>query len=111
MLAGAGDRDVTEFHSEFRDFRQATVASFNVVRENLIYATRSTTAPGVDERFRSVDGRFDQVDNGFIEMRDRLDAAAAGNNILSTSRKGSSPIRDERIRGATVRRHAAARRS
>lgn len=33
---------------------------------------------GIDGRFRGVDERFDQVDNGFIEMRGKLDAAAAG---------------------------------
>ena len=32
----------------------------------------------MNERFVQVDQRFDQVDNGFIEMRGKLDAAAAG---------------------------------
>jgi len=67
VLAGAADRDVSEFRGELRDFRQATVASFNfnALREDM------------NERFAHVGERFDQVDNGFIEIRGKLDAAAA----------------------------------
>lgn len=32
VLAGAADRDVTEFVGEFRDFRRATIGSFNALR-------------------------------------------------------------------------------
>jgi hypothetical protein len=53
VLAGAADRDVAEFRGELRDFRNATVASFNALREDI-------------------------VDHGFIEIRGKLDAAAAG---------------------------------
>lgn len=35
VLAGAADRDVTEFRDELRDFRRATTASFNAVREDI----------------------------------------------------------------------------
>lgn len=35
VLAGAADRDVTEFHNELRDFRRATVSGFNALREDL----------------------------------------------------------------------------
>ena len=73
VLAGAADRDVTEIRGELRDFRQATMASFNALRTEM-----NERFALVDERFRGVDQRFDQVDNGFIEMRGRLDAAAAG---------------------------------
>ena len=80
VLAGAADRDVTEFRGELRDFRHATAASFNALRTEMV--ERFTGIEGrfrsVDERFRSIDERFDQVDNGFIEMRGKLDAAAAG---------------------------------
>jgi len=80
VLAGAADRDVTEFRDELRDFRRATTASFNAVREDI------TDLRGyVDGRFDQFDGRFDQVDvrfsqvdNGFIEIRGKLDATAAG---------------------------------
>ena len=68
MLAGAVDRDVTEIRAEIRDFRQATTASFNAMREDF-----------TDLRT--------QVNNGFIEIRGRLDATAAGQqqiaNLLS----------------------------
>ena len=59
VLAGAADRDVSEFRGELRDFRQATTTSFNALRQDF-----------VDLR--------DHVDNGFTEMRGRLDATAAG---------------------------------
>ena len=73
VLAGAADRDVTKFHSEVRDFRRATVASFNALRDDITDLRTQQS-----ERFRSVDERFNQVDNGFIEMRGKLDATAAG---------------------------------
>jgi chromosome segregation ATPase len=80
VLAGAADRDVTEFRGELRDFRQATVASFNALREDMtdLRTEMSERFTQIDSRYRSVDARFDQVDNGFIEMRGKLDAAAAG---------------------------------
>lgn len=66
VLAGAADRDVTEIRAEIRDFRSATTASFNALRQDFI-----------DLRTH-VDQRFGQVDRGFAEMRGKLDAAAAG---------------------------------
>ena len=66
VLAGAADRDVTEFRGELRDFRQATVASFNALRED------------VTDLRAEMNERFAQVDDGFIEMRGKLDTAAAG---------------------------------
>jgi archaellum component FlaC len=73
VLAGAADRDVTEFRGELRDFRQATTASFNAIREDI-----TDLRTHVDNRFAQVDNRFGQVDNGFIEIRGKLDATAAG---------------------------------
>lgn len=52
VLAGAADRDVTEIRDEVRDFRRATVASFNALRQDMT--------------------------DGFIEMRAKFDLAAAG---------------------------------
>jgi hypothetical protein len=80
VLAGAADRDVPEIRGELRDFRQATMMSFNAMREDVIdlRTEMNDRFAQVDERFRSVDERFDQVDNGFLEMRGKLDAAAAG---------------------------------
>jgi hypothetical protein len=59
VLAGGADRDVNEIRAEIRDFRQATTASFNAMREDL------TDLRG-------------NVGNGFTEMRGKLDATAAG---------------------------------
>ena len=59
VLAGAADRDVSEFRGEIRDFRRATTASFNALRQDF-----------VDLRTH--------VDNGFTEMRGKFDVMAAG---------------------------------
>jgi len=72
ILAGGADRDVTEIRTEIRDFRQATTASFNAMREDL-----------TDLR-QEMNSRFAQVDNGFIEMRGKLDATAAGQQQIVT---------------------------
>jgi hypothetical protein len=53
VLAGGADRDV----DQIRDFRQATTASFNALREDM------TDLRG-------------HVDTGFTEMRGKLDATA-----------------------------------
>jgi hypothetical protein len=66
VLAGAADRDVTEISAEIRDFRQATTAGFNALREDF-----------VDLRHDFSDLR-DHVGGGFIEVRGKLDAAATG---------------------------------
>ena len=79
VLAGGADRDVTEIRTEIRDFRQATTASFNAVREDLLDLRQE-----MNERFAQVNGRFAQVDNGFIEVRGKLDAAAAGQQQIVT---------------------------
>ena len=69
VLAGAADRDVSEFRDEIRDFRRATSASFNALRQDV-----------VDLRAH--------VDNGFTEMRGKFDGMAAGQqqivNLLQT---------------------------
>ncbi|MGD9618314.1 MAG: hypothetical protein AB7G47_11770 [Mycolicibacterium sp.] len=66
VLAGAADRDGGEIRGELRDFRQATAASFNAMRQDF-----------VDVRGH-VDQKFEQVDRGFTEMRGKFDIAAAG---------------------------------
>ena len=73
VLAGAADRDVSEIRGELRDFRNATTASFNALREDFVDLREH-----VDRKFEQVDQRFEQVDRGFTEMRGRFDAAAAG---------------------------------
>ena len=66
VLAGAADRDVSEFRGELREFRRATTASFNALRQDF-----------VDLREDFVDLRT-HVDNGFAEMRGKFDGMAAG---------------------------------
>jgi len=59
VLAGAADRDVSEFRGEIRDFRRATTASFNALRQDF-----------VDLRTH--------IDDGFTETRGKFDVMAAG---------------------------------
>jgi hypothetical protein len=63
VLPGAADRDVSEFRGEIRDFRRATTASFNALRQDF-----------VDIRTH--------VDNGFTEMRGKFDVMAAGQDQI-----------------------------
>ena len=58
-LAAASDRDVAGIRSDLRDFRQATVASFNAMRADLTDVQA-------------------EVRTGFTEVRGRLDGTAAG---------------------------------
>lgn len=64
VLAGAADRDVTEIRAEIRDFRNATTASFNALRED----------------FGDLRGH---VDRGFAEMRGKFDATASGQQYIA----------------------------
>ena len=66
VLAGAADRDVSEIRGDLRDFRKATTAGFNALRQY-----------SADLRRDFVDLR-EHVDRGFTEMRGEVDAAAAG---------------------------------
>ena len=67
---------MAEIRAEIRDFRQATTASFNAMRQDF-----------TDLREEFTDLR-QQVNNGFIEMRGKFDATAAGQqqiaNLLNT---------------------------
>lgn len=58
---------------ELRDFRNATTASFNAMRQDFVDLRQDFA----DLR-EHVDRKFEQVDQGFTEMRGRFDAAAAG---------------------------------
>lgn len=64
VLAGAADRDVSEFRAEIRDFRNATMASFNALRED--FGDLRT-----------------HVDQGFAGMRSKLDATASGQQTIA----------------------------
>lgn len=80
VLAGAADRDVGEIRAEIRDFRQATTASFNALRADFVdlrqdFSDLRQDFSGLREDFS---GLRDHVDRGFIEMRGKFDATAAG---------------------------------
>ncbi len=64
MSEGAADRDVSEIRAEIRDFRNATTASLNAVRED--FSDLRTN-----------------VDRGFTEMRSKLDATASGQQTIA----------------------------
>jgi len=79
VLAGAADRDVSEIRGERRDFRTATTASFNALREDL-----TDLRSRVDTGFARIVDAFARVDNGFIEVRGKLDATATGQQQIVT---------------------------
>lgn len=80
VLAGAADRDVSGFRDELRDFRQAASASFNALREDFV-DLRSDFS-GLRSEFGALRSEFglfkEHIDQGFIAMRGKFDAAAAG---------------------------------
>ncbi len=80
ILAGGADRDVAEIRGEIRDFRQATTSSFNAMRADFTDLRQGVT--DLRQEFADVrqqmNDKFDAVDRGFIEMRGRFDATAAG---------------------------------
>jgi chromosome segregation ATPase len=78
VLAGGADRDVTELRAEIRDFREQNTRVLNALREDL-----TDLRSRVDERFAQVDQRFAKVDDGFAEMRGKLDASAAGLQVIT----------------------------
>ncbi|MGQ9350944.1 hypothetical protein [Mycolicibacterium gilvum] len=73
VLAGAADRDVSEIRGELRDFRRATAASFNGMRQDFVDLRQDFV--DLREEFGQLRGHVEQ---GFAEMRGRLDGAAAG---------------------------------
>ncbi len=80
VLAGAADRDVSEFRNELREFRQATATSFNALREDFVDLRSDFGTLRSD--FGTLRSHFgvlrEDVDRGFTEMRGKFDAAAAG---------------------------------
>jgi hypothetical protein len=80
VLAGAADRDVSGFRDELRDFRRATASSFNAMREDFtgMREDMGTMRADLDSMREYMHAMRDDTDNGFIEMRGKLDAAAAG---------------------------------
>jgi hypothetical protein len=67
VLAGAADRDVGEIRGELRDFRRATSASFNAMRQDFV-DLRQDFAQG----FAEMRGRFDGTAAGLQQIADQL---------------------------------------
>lgn len=63
VLAGGADRDVDQIRGEIRDFRQATAASFNALREDLTDLGQRLI--GVEEQIGGVE---EKVDTGFATL-------------------------------------------
>jgi hypothetical protein len=78
VLAGGADRDVMEIRAEIRDFRQATVASINALREDQLDIRRQMAAG-----FARVDANFAKVDDNFTEIRGWLDENATGQQRIT----------------------------
>lgn len=73
VLAGGADRDVQQLRAEMREFRAQNLRLHNATREDIV-DLRAEMRAG----FAGVESRFAAVDHGFIEMRGKLDATAAG---------------------------------
>jgi chromosome segregation ATPase len=80
VLAGGADRDVSELRGEIREFRDQNNRVLNAMREDL-NAMRDDLGD-LTNRVDSLTSRMDsleqKVDSGFIEMRGKFDATAAG---------------------------------
>jgi methyl-accepting chemotaxis protein len=85
ILAGGADRDVGELGREFREFRDQNNRMLNAMREDLT-DLRDETRRGfarVRERFEQVDRNFEQVDRNFLTVHSKLDAVAAGLQVIT----------------------------
>jgi uncharacterized protein YceH (UPF0502 family) len=71
VLAGGADRDVSELRGEIREFRDQNNRVLNAMRDDLC-----------DLRSR-MDTLEQKVDRGFTEMRGKLDATAAGLDLIT----------------------------
>lgn len=89
VLAGGADRDVSEYRTEMRQFRQqhtAEVREFRQQNSQVLNAMRrdvTTLREEMNERFARLDEQFARVDGGFADMRGQLDVAAAGLQQIS----------------------------
>lgn len=84
ILAGAADRDVSEFRTEMRglrgdmnDLRTELRGEMSELRDEMQDFRNATTASFNAQRQDFVDLR-DHVDRGFAEMRGKFDGTAAG---------------------------------
>lgn len=89
VLAGGADRDVSEIRAEIRESRELNLGVLNAMRADM-----------TDLR-QHVDHGSARVDQGFGEMRSRLDASAAGQQqivdllgTLTSRERDESPDQD-----------------
>lgn len=80
VIGGAADRDLSKIRSEISDFRQATTASFNALRADFVDLRQDVNdlRQDVNDLRQDFSRLGDHVDRGFIEMRGKFDATAAG---------------------------------
>jgi hypothetical protein len=71
VLAGGADRDVAQFRTEIREFRDQNNRVLNAMREDL------TDLRG------EVNGLRDEMRTGFMQIRGVLDAQAAGQQQIA----------------------------
>lgn len=74
VLAGAADREVGEIRDELRDFRRATIGSFNALRQDMTDGFRRIDErfARIDERFTHIDERFTRIDEQFTRIDERF---------------------------------------
>ncbi|MGH3821397.1 MAG: permease [Pseudonocardiaceae bacterium] len=80
VLAGGADRDVSELRGEIREFRDQNNRVLNAMRDDL-NAMRDDLNATRDDLNATRDDLGDlrsRMDSGFIEMRGKFDATAAG---------------------------------
>jgi chromosome segregation ATPase len=78
VLAGGADRDVAEMRRESREFREQNTRVLSALRDDLV-----DLRSHVDQGFAEMRGKLDAVDRGFGEIRGRLDATAAGQQQIA----------------------------
>ncbi len=83
VLAGGADRDVAEIRGEIREFRDEIRGEIREFREQNTRVLNAMREDLIDLR-QWVETGFARVDNGFTEMRGKLDGAAAGQQQIVT---------------------------
>jgi len=81
VLAGGADRDVGELRGEMREFRTEVRAEFADVRAEAA-EFRSQNNRVLSAMRADITDLREHVDRGFLEIRGRLDATAAGQQTI-----------------------------
>jgi chromosome segregation ATPase len=80
VLAGGADRDVAEIRTEIREFRDQNNRVLNAMREDMVAMREDmgTTRQDIAAMGEDLSDLRQKMSAGFIEMRGKLDATAAG---------------------------------